>query len=112
MSQDQIRQVEVDIKVAQANIRKMDTLDKLYGSPAFKEVIMKGYFEDETKRLVLLKAEPAMQKPEHQERIEKGIDAIGYLNQYFRTIFTIGGMSEKALSDDETTREELLAAEG
>lgn len=112
MSEEQVRQIEVDINVAKASIQKADALDKLYANSAFKHVITDGYLGEEARRLVLLKAEPAMQEPAHQERITKGIDAIGYLNQYLRSVFAIADMAEKALADNEATRDELLANEG
>ena len=74
----------------------------------FNDVIDKGYFEEEASRLVLLKADPNLQKPEDQASIIRSIDAIGHFRQYLSTVVSMGRMMEKSLMDDMETRQELL----
>lgn len=106
--EDQLESIEISIDAAKKNIERGKMLDKLREYPEFKSLVLEGYFEREASRLVLLKADPSMQGKEHQEQIIKNIDAIGFLRQYFNTIYRIAEMSSRALKNDEETREELL----
>ena len=111
MSQEQqLEQVELSIKQAKATIERRNSLDKLFSNEHFKAIILKGYFEEEASRLVLIKASPAMQTDESQTQINKSIDAVGFLRQHFHMIAQTGNMAERALADDQNTREELLAS--
>lgn len=107
-NETQLEAVELSIEQAKESIFSKDALDKLTKNDAFKKVILDGYFVDEASRLVLLNAEPSMQGETEQAAIQKSIIAIGYLRQYFHTIMQLGAMAERALADDELTREELL----
>lgn len=103
-----IEQIEVSIETAKIAVEKRDALERLSKNPDFKLVIEDGYFVDESKRLVLIKATPAMGTPEHQENIIKAIDGIGSLFQYLVATTQTGGQMERSLKGDEITREELL----
>jgi len=104
-----LEQIELSIGQAKANIEKMEALQRLTANKDFEKIVLEGYFEKEASRLVLLKAEPAVQGADEQSQINKSIDAIGYVRQYFNTIMQFGRMSERALLEDEKTREELLS---
>lgn len=106
--EEQIEQIDISMEHAKTNINMMDALNKLTTNKDFKKVILEGYFKDEASRLVLLKADNSMQGEQEQTTIDKSIIAVGYLRQYFSTIMQIGSMAERALKDDEITREELL----
>lgn len=103
-----LENIELSIEEARLSISKKKDLDKLIANSIFKKVITEGYFEKESVRLVLLRADPQMQEEIHQTAINKQIDAIGYLRQYFVTISQFGRMAEKAMIDAEKTREEIL----
>jgi hypothetical protein len=105
----EVQDIDISIEQATSTINKMVSFNKLRNNKSFEEVILKGYFEEEASRLVLMKAEPSMAGPQDQELLLKHIDAIGYLRQYFNTILQFGRMAEKAKLADEQTREEMLA---
>lgn len=107
-TEQQIKQVELTIEAARANIDRAKTLDKLTENLEFNTLIMTGYFTEEAARLVLLKADPNMMGEREQAHVNRLIDGIGALRQYFSTIERIGEMSTRAMAEHEMTREELL----
>ena len=104
----ELNQVELSIEQAKANIKRMEAVDRLKENKDFEEIILKGYFEQEASRLVLLKADHNVQGDTEQKQIEKMIDAIGYLRQYFNTIYQFGMMAQNAIEQHEQAREEIL----
>lgn len=106
---DQLEQVEISIEEAKKAIALKNTLIKLSHNPDFETLIYKGYFEDESVRLVMGKANPVMDTSDKQADIIKRIDAIGMLQQYFQAIVMRGDQMERSLADNEQTREEILA---
>jgi hypothetical protein len=111
MSEHDIHEVEVSMQHAKKAIEMREDLQKLTSNPTFEKVLLKGYFEEEASRLVLLKAEPSMEDDKQQKQIMLGIDGIGALRQYFRTIMQLGSMAEKSLIDNEEMHAELLKQE-
>jgi len=107
----QTEELELSMDQAKRSIAAMNELQRLTKNKDFEEVILKGYFEKEASRLVLLRAEPAMADVESREIIDNQITAIGFLRQHFTTIMQFGRMAEKALKNDEETQAELLAEE-
>lgn len=108
MSESAIRELELNIKEAQKIVDIGAALERLSNNRDFKKVIIDGYFENEAVRLVHLKADPSMQKPETQASIILQMDAIGALNQFFQTIYHQSRLASKAVEDDEQTRLELM----
>ena len=109
MSEHDLETIELSIEQAQKTVDMMNAVLTLSKDKNFEKVIHEGYFEKEASRLVLLKADPAMQKDEDQLAITKAIDAIGYFRQYLRSVIQIGRMAENSLRDHEQTREEVYA---
>lgn len=107
--EEDIQQIEVSIEQAKARLEERDKLNRLRDNQDFQDLIITGFFRDEASRLVLLKADPAVQGAEEQRQIEQGITGIGYLRQYFNTIYQMANMADSAIKADEQTREELLA---
>jgi len=105
----QLEQIEISMKQARKSIDRMKSLEKLTNNKEFINIVLEGYFEGEASRLVLLKADPALQSVEDQKQLDNSITAIGYLRQYFITVNQVGRMSEKSLDADQETQEELLA---
>lgn len=105
----QIETIELTMEAAKAQVSLRDALLKLTNDRGFTEVILKGYFENEASRLVLMKATPGMQEAAMQESIMKQIDAIGVLREHFRIVIQLGNNSERALVADQATHAELLA---
>ena len=104
-----IQDIELNIKQAKVLVDTGNALERLRNNHDFKEIINKGYFEQEAIRLVHLKGDPSMQTAEYQDSIIKQMDAIGALNQYFNTVFHRASLAEKAIASDEEARDELLA---
>lgn len=108
-AEKQLRELEITMEQAKQNIDLMNALDKLINNiPEWKKVIEENYFEKEASRLVLLKADPSMQKDEEQKQIIQSIDAIGYFRRYLQTVYQLGRMAERALEEDSRTRQDLL----
>lgn len=108
MSQSKIDEIELNIEQAKAFVEQGRALERLYANRDFQEIIGKGYLEKEAVRLVHLKSDPSMQSDEMQEAVVKSIDAIGCLTHFFRSISHQAMLAEKAIEEDERTREELL----
>ena len=106
---EQLEHIEISIEQAKKLIDNKNALIRLTDNPDFKLLVLEGYFKEEASRLVLLKADPEMQKDTEMKSIEKSIDAIGYVRLYFRTIMQLGSRAEQDLLGSEQTREELLA---
>lgn len=106
---DMIENIDISIEHAEKYVNKMNSVFNLSKNKDFIDVIEKGYFEEEASRLVLLKADPNLQKPDEQVSILRSIDAIGHFRQYLGTVINIGRMMEKSLMDDIETKRELLA---
>lgn len=109
MNQDeQLETIELSIKQANDAIEKMEALLRLTENKDFKLLVTEGYFEKEASRLVLLRADSNMQDEAGQSLINKSIDGVGFLRQYFSTIMHFGRMAEKAKVDHEDAREGIL----
>lgn len=111
MSQHDLETIELSIKHAKKSVDLMKSVDRLTKNRDFKAVFLDGYFEKEAVRLVLLKADPNMQSEESQAEIIKQMDSIGSVRQYLSAIIQMGRMAEKAIADDEATREAILEEE-
>lgn len=104
-----IETLEINIKAARKTKQLGKSLANLSRNSDFKSLILEGYFEKEAIRLVALKSDPNMQDAESQDSLIKQMDAIGGLRQYFSAVLQLSRMAEKAITDDEQTREEILA---
>ena len=103
-----LEQIEVTIDQSQDAINMHESLKKLIKNKDFKRVILDGYIKEEAIRLVQLKADLSMQKPEYQEDIDNRILSIGYLNRYFQFLESIGSQALVSLEDSQNAREEIL----
>lgn len=92
-------------------VAKGNALERLKSNPDFKKVVGEGYLEREAVRLVHLKGEQTMQKPDMQASIQAEIDAIGNFAQYLRNVTRFAEMAASSLEADEATREEIAAEE-
>lgn len=110
---DQLLQ-QLDASTAQAKtlVDLGAAFERLAAHRDFKTVIADGYFREEAIRLVHLKSDPAMQTPAAQASILLQIDAIGSLATYFQTLRHRASIAAKAIDDNDSTREEILAEEG
>jgi hypothetical protein len=108
---NEIEQIEVSIDSARKDVVKMESLLRLISNKDFQGLVDTGYFVDEASRLVILRADPAMQSDSLQKNIDDGITAVGHFRQYLNTVMQIGRMAEQGIKEDEETRQELLAEE-
>jgi len=106
-----IETLEVNIKAARKTAALGKSLDRLSRNNDFKALILEGYFEKDAIRLVTLKGDPNMQSAENQAALIKQMDAIGGLRQYLSGVLQLSRMAEKALVQDEETRDEIMAEE-
>lgn len=102
-----LKQIEQNIKQAELITAMGKSLERLLSNRDYKTIIGEGYFEQEAIRLVHLKADPNMQKPESQADIVKQMDAIGALKQYFHTLNHRAMMAEKSVAADREYLEEV-----
>ncbi len=102
-----LAQLEQQIKDAQASLELGKALARLRDNPDFKKLVVKGYLENEAVRLVHLKADPNMQSVQEQAGIDRDINAIGSLSQYFRAVEMMGSRAESSIAEAEAAREEI-----
>lgn len=107
----ELQEVEVSIDAAKKAIADAELMTKFVKSDIYKELIDVGYCKDYASRLVLMKADPSMAKPEMQASIVKSIDGIGEFRQYVNSVLQMGHQARSALKDDEETHQELMQEE-
>lgn len=104
-----LEEVEIQIDVAKKMRALRDACVKLHNNKQFKDVVLKGYFEEEAARLVMAKSSNL---DEHSMRkIDNMIMGVGALANYFEMIMRRGAEMDIALGEHEQTREEILAEE-
>jgi len=111
MSDIQVEQIDVAIEDMQKAVVRKDNLIKLQTCKEFLDVIDVGYFEEESAKLVLALAHPAYSGQEQQSRLNKLINGVGCLSQYFGAIMSVGTDAEKAIKEHEELRAEILSEE-
>lgn len=102
-----VEEIEISKEHAEKMVAYGDAFKRLSEDKDFREVIFKGYFEDEAARLVMLRANPSMQADDMQQSIDKSIDAIGYLYQYFNGIKHNSEMAAKSIIDCDIELEHM-----
>ncbi len=98
-SEQYLKEFEAQIKNAQPALAMGKSLASLLKNGDFKKVFLEGYLKDEAVRLVLLKADPAMQKPEAQAAVIRDIDSIGALHMYLHTVAFNGKQAEGSVNE-------------
>ena len=109
--EEDIKQIELTIESAQEAVAMRDALRRLVRNPDYDKIINSEYFQNEPARLVLTKAEPAMDTPEKQKAIMHSIDAIGHFRQYLQSIMQVGRMAEQSIEDNENERSLILESD-
>ena len=109
MSNDILNEIELSISEAKKLVDLGNSLERLRNNVDFKKVIQSGYFEQEAIRLVHLRADNLFQTEDRQRMINKQMDSIGMLVQYFDTILFKARQAEKAIEVGEATRDEMLS---
>ena len=82
----EIQQLEHEIQTSKKSVELGNALERLFNNRDFKNIVLKGYLEQEAVRLVHLKASPEMDTTAKQAAIVRDIDAIGALSSFFKEI--------------------------
>ena len=101
MNEQAVQQIEVNIETANATIARKEVFLRLVDNPDFKEIIEKGYFEDEAIRLVGALSSPTMADDVTQQELQKDMIGVGRLRQYFYAIVQQGRTAEEAVKSHE-----------
>lgn len=108
---NQVQEIELQIEAAREIIAKRDALHRLTDNEDFKTVVREGYLKEEAIRLVQLKAQPQVQKPEIQADIVKAIDGIGCFLKYLQTIEFMAEQAERAIEEANEELAEIRSGE-
>lgn len=108
MNEVSIEAMDAQIRDNRPSVEMADALDRLSMNRDFKTLILKGYCQQEAVRLVQMRADPSCESPEKQAAIIRELDAISYLQSYFRTVQHLGAMARSSIKDAEDTRESIL----
>lgn len=106
MSQHEIEQIELSMEQAKAVVERARLARQLSKNPAFKKLIMDGYFVDEAARLAHLVSDPAL-APEHRQFVFNDLNGVGALKRYLSTIVRMGDAAEREIAEAEMELEEL-----
>ena len=96
--QSPAQHLEINIEQAKAIVARGEKLQRLSEIPEFRELILEGYLEQESIRLVQAKSDPALQTPELQGSIVTQIDGIGAFLNYLRRIEQSHDMAQRDLT--------------
>lgn len=103
----EIERLEHSTQKAKEHLDLGNALERLLNNRDFKAVIQHGYFEQEAIRLVHLKADPAMDRPDKQACILRDIDAIGTLAGYLNEIKRRADLAKREIEDNDLMLDEL-----
>ena len=109
MSLETIQEIESSIKEAKKMVDMGRALDRLLNNQDFKKLITVGYLETKAIQLVLIKAQAKMQTDVLQRDINRQIDSIGSLNEYFDEIRHQSLLAATSIINNEETRDEIIA---
>jgi hypothetical protein len=107
-NEQQLASLDRQEKHAKKRVELGNALERLRSNRDFNKLIVDGYLRDEAVRLVHLKASSDMQSPAQQAAINRDIDGIGALNEFFSNTAILARMAVKELSDVEQTRTDIL----
>jgi hypothetical protein len=110
MSQQDIEQIELSVEHAKEMVERKKLALQLADNPAFKKLILDGYFRDEAARLAHLLSDPAL-PAEHREFVRNDINGPGALKRFMSTIVRMGDMAEREIADAELELDELRREE-
>lgn len=104
-----IQEIDENIRRCKEFVELGNALDRLISNKDFIKVVKEGYLEKEAIRLVHLKSDPAMDRPEHQASVLRQIDAVGCFTGFLQKIAREASQARHNIEADEQTREEILA---
>lgn len=111
MSDEQVKQIEIEIEQARDWINKAECLERLRDNQDFKDLIETGYFKEEAARIVALKADPNFVfAGEDQMKFLNILETgVGALQQFFRQIDMQANAAKQGMGEMEETREAVAA---
>lgn len=101
--QTTIQEIEVTVTELKEKVALADALDQLHRSPAFKKVILNGYFKDKAQDLVKLVALP--QSEQQKDLIQNSMMGISALQNHFRAVYADGDRAKQDLAEFEGNAE-------
>jgi len=108
MSNTEAMEIQITIEEAREAVKNRDTAIKLLKSAAFKKIIGKMYYEEESIRLVGLMGEPRLTDAS-KENVKNMMYGVAYLRSFIGDIIQKGNQMEMEL---EEASAELDAMEG
>lgn len=111
MSNEQVQAIEKSIRNAKKAVEIGAAVERLRSNRDFKLVVLDGYLEQESIRLVHLKAAPEFQSPERQASVIRDIDSIGAFAAYLNNQISFAAMASKQLESDQETLADLAEEE-
>lgn len=106
----ELESIELSIEAAKEKIDVMQTFERLSKNPDFQSLILQRYMKDYALRQVELKAVKGISQ-DVLDYIDKQLDAISFLNQYFMFLVQEGRHAEAALENDIEERDRLVEEE-
>lgn len=109
MGNMEIEAIERNIKEAKEIADFGAAVERLKANKDFQKVVLKGYFERESIRLVHLKSDDTRQSPESQRAILVQMDAIGVFSGFLGTALQLASIARKQIEQGEAAIEEIHA---
>lgn len=104
--EDGMEEIQLTIEAAREIVAKRDALLKLSKNKTFKDIIMKGYLEDEAVRLTALSGHHST--VEFRDEIFDGLKAISHFRQWMENTLMQGDLSEQSIKEHELMRDEAF----
>jgi len=101
----ELNEVLVSMEQVKDDIKNAELLEQLHRSPAFKKLIVEGYFKTEAINLVGAMAHPMSET--NKEQLRNKMVGISALHSYFNMLFNKGNTAMAALKDHEAAVEEI-----
>lgn len=108
MRDDILQQLDRQIEAEKIRVTRGEALERLKKNKDFQLIVLDGYLREEAIRLVGLRGEPALSRPETQASILRDIDAIGSFGQYLRTVQAGADQAAKVIAQAEDERQAVL----
>lgn len=108
MREDILQQIDQQIDVEKVRVARGEALERLQKNKDFQLIVLDGYLRNEAIRLVGLRGEPVLARPETQASILRDIDAIGSFGQYLRTVQAGAEQASKMIAQAEEERQTVL----
>lgn len=106
--QNEIHEIEMSIEAAKEMVARGELTEKLAKNPAFKKLVLDGYFVDEAARLAHLVSDPNLSE-EQRAMVNRDLIGIGAFKRYLQTVRQLAGMASREIADAEYELDALRA---